>query len=94
MLSRQELSHAKYQLKGNLMLSLENTPSRMNRLARHELLLNQYVDLNETIDSINKVTGAEVIEVANDLFDPHKVSAVILGPVGQRVIKQINWDII
>jgi predicted Zn-dependent peptidase len=94
MLSRQELSHAKYQLKGNLMLSLENTPSRMNRLARHELLLNQYVDLNETIDSINKVTGTEVIEVANNLFDLHKVSAVILGPVGQRVIKQINWDII
>lgn len=94
MLSRQELSHAKYQLKGSLMLSLENTPSRMNRLARHELLLNQYVDLNETIDSINKVKGTEVIEVANDLFDPNKLSAVILGPVGQRVIKQINWDII
>jgi predicted Zn-dependent peptidase len=76
------------------MLSLENTPSRMNRLARHELLLNQYVDLSQTIDSINKVKGSEVIEVANELFDPSKLSVVILGPVGQRVIKQIDWDII
>jgi len=93
-LSRQELSHAKYQLKGNFMMSLENTPNRMNRLAQHELLLNRYVDLNETLDLINKVKGTEVIEVASDLFDLNKLSAVILGPVGRRVINQIDWDII
>jgi len=91
-LSRQELSHAKQQLKGNLMLGLENTFNRMNRLARQELLLNKYVDLNETINSINRVKGKEVIEVATDLFDPHKLSAVILGPVGKRTVNQINWD--
>jgi len=93
-LSRQELSHAKYQLKGNLVLSLENTPNRMNRLARHELLLNQYVDLNETMESIDKVRTTEVIEVANELFDPDKLSAVILGPVGKRTVNLINWDIV
>ncbi|KPK76830.1 MAG: hypothetical protein AMJ89_03445 [candidate division Zixibacteria bacterium SM23_73] len=93
-LSRQELSHAKYQLKGNLMLSLENTSNRMSRLARHELLLNEYVDLDETINSINKVKGKEVIEVAVDLFDHNKLSAVILGPVGKRAINQVNWKII
>ena len=93
-LSRQELSHAKYQLKGSLMLSLENTSNRMNRMAQQELLLGKYVDLDETINSINKVKGREVIEVANDLFDPDKLSAVILGPVGKRAINQINWDII
>jgi predicted Zn-dependent peptidase len=93
-LSRQELSHAKYQLKGSLMLSLENTSNRMNRMAQQELLLGKYVDLDETINSINKVKGKEVIEVANDLFDPNKLSAVILGPVGKRAINQVNWNII
>ena len=93
-LSWQELSHAKLQLKGNLMLSLENTPNRMNRLARHELLLNRFVDLDETINSINRVKAQEVIEVATDLFDSNKLSAVILGPVGKRVINQINWNIL
>ena len=93
-LSRQELSHAKYQLKGSLMLSLENTSNRMNRLAQQELLLGKYVDLDETINSINKVKGKEVIEVANDFFDSGKLSAVILGPVGKRVINQVNWNII
>jgi predicted Zn-dependent peptidase len=93
-LSRQELSHAKYQLKGNLMLSLENTSNRMSRLARHELLLERYVDLDETINSISRVKGKEVVEVAADLFDCNKLSAVILGPVGRRVVNQINWDIL
>jgi len=93
-LSRQELSHAKYQLKGSLMLSLENTSNRMSRLARHELLLNEYVDLDETINSINRVKGKEVIQVANHLFDPNKLSAVILGPVGKRALNQVNWNII
>jgi len=76
------------------MLSLENTSNRMSRLARHELLLNEYVDLDETINSINKVKGKEVIEVAVDLFDHNKLSAVILGPVGKRAINQVNWKII
>lgn len=92
--SRQELSHAKQQLKGSLTLSLESTFNRMNRMARHELLLNRYVDLDETINSINKVKGTEVVEVAADLFDPDKLSAVILGPVEKRVIHQIDWGII
>ncbi|MFQ6031992.1 MAG: M16 family metallopeptidase [Candidatus Zixiibacteriota bacterium] len=91
-LSSQELSHAKYQLKGNLMLNLENTSNRMNRLARQELLLNKYVDLDETIDLINRVKKKEVVEVAAHLFDPDKLSAVILGPVGKRTVNQINWD--
>lgn len=93
-LSRQELAHAKYQLKGNLMLSLESTTSRMNRVARYELLLNKYVDLDETIRSINKVKGAEVTEVAKGLLNLDKLSAVILGPVGKRAINQVNWKIL
>jgi predicted Zn-dependent peptidase len=93
-LSRQELSNAKYQLKGGLMLSLENTSNRMNRLARQELLLGKYVDLDETTNSINRVRGKEVIDAAVDLLDSDKLSAVILGPVGKRVVNQINWNTI
>ena len=52
-ITSQELSHAKYQLKGNLLLALESTFNRMNRLARYELFLHDYVDLDQTINSIN-----------------------------------------
>jgi predicted Zn-dependent peptidase len=93
-LSRQELSNAKYQLKGNLMLSLESTSNRMNRLARQELLLGRYVDLDQTTDAIKRVKGKQVIDVAVDLLDSDKLSAVILGPVVKRVVNQINWNTI
>ncbi len=93
-LSRQELANAKYQLTGSLMLSLENTSNRMNRLARQELLLGKYVDLDETAKSINAVKRKEVIDVAVDLLDSDRLSAVILGPVGKRVVDQINWNTI
>ena len=93
-LSRQELANAKYQLKGSLMLSLENTSNRMNRLARQELLLGKYVDLDETTTSISRVKGKEVIDVAVDLLDSEKLSAVILGPVGKRLVNQVNWNTI
>ncbi len=91
--SRQELSNSKYQLKGSLMLSLENTSNRMNRLARQELLLGKYVNLDETASSINRVKAKEVIDVAVDLLDSNKLSALILGPVGKRVVNQIDWSL-
>ena len=90
-LTSKELSHAKYQLKGNLLLSLESTSNRMNRLARYELLLHDYMDLDETINSIDKIKARDVIEVACDFFSPGKLSAVALGPVGKGILNRIDW---
>lgn len=90
-LTSKELSHAKYQLKGNLLLSLESTFNRMNRLARYELLLHDYVDLDETINSINRIKAKDVSEVAEEFFGSDKLSAAILGPVGKGMLNQVNW---
>jgi len=90
-LTYKELSHAKYQLKGNLLLSLESTFNRMNRLARYELFMNDYVDPDQTINSINKVKAKDVIEVACDFFSSDKLSAAVLGPVGKGTLNQVDW---
>lgn len=90
-LTSQELSHAKYQLKGNLLLALESTSNRMNRLARYELLLHDYVDLDETINSINRIKAKDVIEVAEEFFSSDKLSAAVLGPVGKGMLNQVDW---
>ncbi|MCK4403734.1 MAG: insulinase family protein [candidate division Zixibacteria bacterium] len=90
-LTSKELSHAKYQLKGNLLLALESTSNRMNRVARYELLLHDYVDLDQTINSINKIKAKDVIEVAEEFFSPDKLSAVVLGPVGKGMLNQVDW---
>jgi len=90
-LTSKELSHAKYQLKGNLLLALESTSNRMNRLARYELLLHDYVDLDQTINSINRIKAKDVIEVAEDFFSSDKLSAAVLGPVGKGMLNQVDW---
>ena len=93
-LTSEELSHAKSQLKGNLILALESTSNRMNRLARYELFLNDYVGLDQTIYSINKIKAKDVIEVAQEFLIPDKLSAVVLGPVGKDTLNRVDWSIL
>jgi predicted Zn-dependent peptidase len=88
----EELSNAKYQLKGNLLLSMESTFNRMNRLARYELFLGENMDLDHTIKAINKIKSKEVVEVAEELFSPGRLSAVALGPLDRSALNGINWN--
>ena len=44
-----ELRRAKDHLKGSLMLSLENTASRMSHLARQEIYFDRHFGLDETL---------------------------------------------
>jgi len=80
-LSDAEVSATKEQLKGNLMLGLENTSNRMNRLAKHELLAERHISLDETVKSIDSVTASQITDVARDIFANKEFSAVTLGPV-------------
>ncbi|OEH85866.1 zinc protease [Desulfuribacillus stibiiarsenatis] len=78
-LSKEELHKAKEQLKGMLMLSLESTSSRMNRLGKNELLLNRQIPLDETIEKINQVNLEQTNAVCQNVFV--KTSAIAaIGP--------------
>ncbi|MFC1555608.1 M16 family metallopeptidase [candidate division KSB1 bacterium] len=64
----QELERFKSQLKGNIMLGLENTYSRMNRLAKMELNLNLYVTLDEVLEAIDTVKPEDIAQIAHELL--------------------------
>src|SRR5256885_16963531 len=76
-----ELRRAKDHLKGSLMLSLENTASRMSHLARQEIYFDRQFGLDETLLGVERVTAADVQRVATDLFQNGSVSATVLGNV-------------
>jgi predicted Zn-dependent peptidase len=59
-MSEAELHRGKEQLKGNLILSLESTSSRMNRLGKNELMLGRHYTLDEMLDRIDQVNLTEV----------------------------------
>ncbi len=91
-LPRSEFESAKEQLKGNLVLGLESTSSRMNRLGRNELFLGEYVSLKQALSAIEAVKPGEVAEQANRLFSEKRLSAAFLGSSGPEVLGKIDWE--
>jgi len=75
-----ELARAKDHLKGSLMLSLENTASRMSHLARQEIYFERHFGLDETLAGVQRVTTSDVQRVASDLFGNGSLAATVLGP--------------
>src|SRR6185295_10495991 len=76
-----ELQRSKDHLKGSLMLSLENTASRMSHIARQEIYFDRQFGLDETLQGIERVTAADVQRVAADLFHNGSLAATVLGNV-------------
>jgi predicted Zn-dependent peptidase len=89
-----ELQRSKDHLKGSLMLSLENTASRMSHLARQEIYFDRQFGLDETLQGIERVTAEDVQRVAADLFRNDALAATVLGNVNGLKIprERLNLD--
>jgi len=74
-----ELRRAKDQLKGNLLLSLESSMSRMSNLARQQMYFERFFGLNEILDRVEGVTEEQVMAMATELFQPERVAVTMLG---------------
>ncbi len=88
-----ELQRAKDHLKGSLMLSLENTASRMSHVARQEIYFERQVGLDETLQGVERVTPDDVQRVASDLFRDTALSATVLGNVNGLQIPRDRLDL-
>ncbi|HET7746763.1 MAG TPA: pitrilysin family protein [Vicinamibacteria bacterium] len=77
-----ELKRAKDHLKGSLMLSLENTGSRMSHLARQEIYYGRQFGLDEIMAGIDAVRRDDVQRIAGDLFGG-ELGLSILGNLGR-----------
>lgn len=76
----EELQRAKEQMKGNLLLSLENVNTRMSRLGKSQLYLGKVVSPEEIVKKVNKVTVAEIQELATEMMGPERFSMATIGP--------------
>jgi len=78
----EELRRAKDHLKGSLMLSLENTGSRMSHLARQEIYFGRRFSLDEILAGIEGVTDDDVCRIAGSVF-AGGMGVSILGNLGR-----------
>jgi len=76
-----ELERGKGQLKGGLVLGLEDSGSRMSRIGKAELVYDDLLTIDEVVRRIEVVTLADVAELARELFTQPEMLAVV-GPKG------------
>jgi predicted Zn-dependent peptidase len=76
-----ELRRAKDQLKGNLVLGLESTSSRMQSIARQEIYYGRYFSQKEIMKEIEAVTIEQLKSLSQRLINEGKMSLTVLGRV-------------
>jgi predicted Zn-dependent peptidase len=64
-----ELERTKTQLKGSLMLGLEGTNGRMNKLAKDELYQGRHVSLQEMVKAIDRISPEQIRQISQKLLD-------------------------
>jgi predicted Zn-dependent peptidase len=72
-----QLSKAKKQIKGYLARGYENHENLMLSLGKSLLTFNKIESLEETCSKIDAVTSSQLLEIANEVFDQSKLSALI-----------------
>ncbi|WEK56139.1 MAG: pitrilysin family protein [Candidatus Cohnella colombiensis] len=91
-LTDDEISRGKEQLKGNLILSLESTSSRMNRMGKNELMLGRHHTLDEMIDRIDKVNLDDVNDLIKTMIA--QPCAIALVGMNKKVLSGIGREFI
>ncbi|QJD83326.1 M16 family metallopeptidase [Cohnella herbarum] len=91
-LTEAELSRGKEQLKGNLILSLESTSSRMNRLGKNELMLGRHYTLDEMLERIDQVQMSDLDAIMKSMIS--QPCAVALVGSNEKVLSGIGREFI
>lgn len=74
-----ELLRTKNQMKGNMLLGLESSDSRMSRVAKNEIYFGRDVPVDEVAAGIDAVTNDDVVRVGSRLLRPGRFALTVLG---------------
>jgi predicted Zn-dependent peptidase len=74
-------------MKGSLMLSLESSHSRMNKLAKDELTYGRHTSLDNMLVHIDHVSEEQVFNVGRKFFGLDSLAITGLGPLALRSLQ-------
>ncbi|MBS3984496.1 MAG: insulinase family protein [Selenomonadales bacterium] len=81
--SEAEISRARQQVKGALVMGLESTANRMSRMGRGLLLIGRVQDTGEILERIGAVTLEDVQSLAKRVFALDQLTLCALGPTAE-----------
>ena len=88
-LTEEELDKAKRHLKGNMILGLESTNSRMNNIARQEINFGRYISPDEISKAVEMVSMKQLKELSERLLRKKALSITAYGPLQKDVLDGI-----
>ena len=80
-----ELRRAKDHLKGRLVLGMESTGTRMNRIGRSVLTGTELLTIDEIVARVEAVTADDVQALGAEHWHPDTMSAAAIGPKGDAI---------
>ena len=86
--SEEELANTKDFIKSGMFLSMENMEAIMTRIARNEIYFGKYISLGEVVDSIDHVTGEDILRLGSKIFGRQELTFAGLGPLEKA---GIDW---
>lgn len=89
-LTEEEIYRSKEQLKGNYILGLESTSSRMTSIGKSELLFGKVTSPQEIASKIDKIELKDIVSVVNRVFDSKKYNIAYVGNFSKE--KEIEID--
>lgn len=82
-LSNEEIAKSKEQLKGNYILGLESTSSRMNSIGKSELILGKIYTPEEILNRVDNVSKEMVDQVIEMVFNKKDISVSVVGNINK-----------
>ena len=78
-MSHEEIERAKGAVRGSLVLSQEDSGSRMSRIGKNEIVYGQVMGFDEILKAISRVNPTDVREIANEYLTKSPTLALV-GP--------------
>ncbi len=89
--SRKELSQAKEFCRGQILLSMEDTSTRMLWIGENKLALGKVTPIEEIMERIKKVSIDDVRRIADNLFGDDKMNLAIISPHKRGKIEKVFY---
>lgn len=83
-----ELARVKNQLKGNMLLGLETSDSRMSRVAKNEVYFKRDFPLAEVAARIDATDNDQIVALAERLIRPETTAVALLGNLDGRQVDE------
>jgi predicted Zn-dependent peptidase len=85
-----ELNRAKENLKGRVVLSMESTSTRMNRLGKSLVTGSEILSVDAVLAAVDRVERDGVCALAAELLAPGRLSAAGIGPSEERFLEAVE----